>query len=51
MLFCKDGGGAEEGDLFAAGDGFEGGADGDFGFAKADVPADEAIHGIGRFEI
>ena len=51
MLLCEDGGGAEEGGLFAAGDALEGGADGDFGFPESYVAADEAIHGVGGLEV
>ncbi len=31
--------------------GFEGGAHGDFGFAVADVAAEEAVHGLGGFHV
>src|SRR5580692_6544568 len=41
----------EDGDLFAILHSFEGGAHGHFGFAVADVAAEEAIHGPGRFHI
>ena len=41
----------EHGDLLAVHDGLERGADRDFGFAKADVAADQAIHGLGRFHV
>ena len=51
MLVSEHGGGCEEGDLASAGDGFERGADGDLGFAEADVAADEAIHRLGRFHV
>ena len=51
VLFGEDGGGTEQGDLFAAGDGFEGGADGDFRFPEADVAADEAVHGSWGFHV
>ena len=37
----------EHGDLLAVLHGFEGGAHGDFGFAVADVAAEQAIHGRG----
>ena len=47
MLLGQDGGGGEDGDLFAAQGGFEGGADGHFGFAVADVAADEPVHRAG----
>ena len=46
VLFSEDGGGDEDRDLLAEFDGFEGSADGDFGFAKAHVAADEAVHGL-----
>jgi hypothetical protein len=36
---------APEGHLLAAGDGHEGRAQGDLGLAKADVAADQAVHG------
>ena len=51
VLFGENGGGHEDGDLFAAGDGLEGGADGDFGFAEADIAADQAVHRARRFEV
>ncbi len=51
VLAGEDGGGAEDDDLAAVHDGFEGGADGDFGFAKADVAAEEAVHGAGGFHV
>ena len=51
MLEGEDGGGREDGDLFAVGDGFEGGAHGDFGFAVADVAAEEAVHRSGALHI
>ena len=51
VLLGEDGGGHEHGDLLAAHDSFEGSANGDFGFAEADVAADEAVHGLGPFEI
>ena len=44
MLFAEQRGRAQHGDLLAAGDGAEGGAQGDFGLAEADVAADQAIH-------
>ena len=31
--------------------GLEGGAHGDFGFAVADVAAEEAVHGLGGFHV
>lgn len=51
MLLAEDGGGAEDGDLAVGLDDLEGGADGDFGFAEADVAANEAVHGELGFEI
>ena len=51
MLLGQDGGGGEDGDLFAGQGGFEGGANGHFGFAVAHVAADEAVHGAGRFHV
>ncbi len=45
VLFSEDGGGHEHGDLLAEFSGFEGSADGEFGFAKAHVAAEEAVHG------
>ncbi len=51
MLLREDRGGHEDGDLFAALDDLEGGADGDLGFAKADVAADETIHRAGALEV
>ena len=46
MLEGEDGGGREDGDLLAVLHGFEGGAHGDFGFAVADVAAEQAVHGL-----
>ena len=51
VLLGQHGGGGEQGDLPAAHDGFESGADGDFGFAEADVAADESVHRLGRFHV
>ena len=51
MLLGEDGGRDEERDLAAALDGFEGGADGDLGFAETDVAADEAVHRPGFFHV
>lgn len=51
VLQGEDGGGDEDGGLFAVHDGFEGGAHGDFGFAKADIAADEAVHGFGGLHV
>ncbi len=44
MLEGEDRGGREHGDLLAILHGFEGGAHGDFGFAVADVAAEQAVH-------
>ena len=44
MLLAKDGGGHEQGDLFAGKCCLECGSYSDFCFAKADISADEAIH-------
>ena len=44
VLEGENGGGCEDGDLLRIGDGFEGGAHGDFRFAVADVAAEQAIH-------
>ena len=51
VLLGEDGGGHEDGDLIAVLDGFEGGAHGDFGFAVADVAAEEAVHRPGRVHV
>jgi len=45
MLLSEDGGRDEQRDLTATLDGFEGGADGNLGFAETDVAADEPVHG------
>ncbi len=37
--------------MFAVLHGFEGGAHGDFGFAVADVAAEEAVHGLGGLHV
>ena len=44
MLLTENGGGDQDGDLFAIHDGFEGGAHGNFSFAETDITTDEAIH-------
>ena len=44
-------GGREHGDLLVVADGFESGAHGDFSFAVADVAAEQAVHGLGRFHV
>ena len=45
MLERQDGGGHHDGDLLAVGGGFEGGANGDFSFAEADIATYQTIHG------
>ncbi len=49
VLEGEDGGGSQNGDLLGVGDGFEGGAHGDFRFSVADVAAEQAVHGGGDF--
>ena len=51
MLLGQHRRGGQDGDLFAAQRGFEGGADGHFGFAVADVAADEPVHRARRFHV
>ncbi len=51
MLLGQDGGRHEHGDLFAAHDGLESGANGDLGLAEADIAADEAIHRLLGFHV
>ena len=51
VLFGKDGGGAEEGDLFASLGNLECSADGDLGFSESDITADQSIHGVIGFEV
>ncbi len=51
VLEREDGGGGEDGDLFAILHGLEGGAHGDFGLAVADVAAEEAVHGLGGLHV
>ena len=51
VLEGEHGSGREHGDLFAVGDSFEGRAHGDFGFAVADVAAEQAIHGRGALHV
>ncbi len=51
MLLGEDGGGHQDGNLFAIGDGFEGGAQGHLGLAVAHVAADQAIHGAGVLHV
>ena len=45
MLERQDSGGHHDGDLLAVSCGFEGGANGDFGFAEADIATYQTIHG------
>ena len=51
VLEGEDRGGREDGDLLAILHGFEGGAHGDFGFAVADIAAEQAIHRRGGFHV
>ncbi len=51
VLVGEDRGGDEHRHLLPAHNGFEGGPDGDFRFAKAYVAADKAVHGGSRFHI
>ncbi len=51
VLEAEDCGGGEDCDLLSVLHGLEGGAHGDFGFAVADVAAEEAIHGLGGFHV
>lgn len=51
VLLGKDGGWAEESNLFAGLGNLECGADGDLGFSESDVAADQAIHRVVGFEV
>src|SRR5580704_14076524 len=51
MLKGEDCGGSENCDLLGVGDGFDRGAHSHFGFAVADVAAQEAIHWRGAFHV
>ena len=51
VLEGEHGGGREDGDLLVVADGLESGAHGDFGFAVADVAAEQAIHGRGGLHV
>ena len=51
VLVGEDGGGGEEGALFAVFDGLEHGYEGDDGFAGADFALEEALHGVGGVEV
>ncbi len=44
VLLGQQGGGRQQRHLLAAGDGDEGGAQGDLGLAETDVAADQAVH-------
>ena len=45
VLFCQQGGGRQDGHLFATRDGHKGGTQSHFGFSKAHIAAHQAIHG------
>src|SRR5256885_3704584 len=51
VLECEDGGGGEDGDLFAIRDRFERRAHRDFRFAVTNIAAEQAIHGRLAFHI
>ena len=51
MLKREHSGGREHGHLLAVAQRFERGAHGDFGFAEADVAAQQAVHGMRRFHV
>ena len=51
VLEAEDGGRREDRDLLAVLHGLEGGAHGHFGFAVADIAAEQAVHGRGRFHV
>ncbi len=51
VLLAQDGGGHQHGDLLAGVECLECGAQGNLGFAKTDIPADESIHGSGEFHV
>src|SRR5580658_1000381 len=51
MLETENGGGREHRDLLAVLHGLEGGAHGDFSFSVANIAAEQAIHGRGRFHV
>ena len=51
MLLREDCRRREDGDLFAFHDGFEGSANCHFGFAKADIAADQPIHRARLFHV
>ena len=51
VLEGEDRGGREHGDLLVVADGLECRAHGDFRLAVADVAAEQAVHGLGRFHV
>src|SRR5207237_10212095 len=51
MLLGQDRGGHEHSGLSAIHDGLEGGANANFGFAEANVAADEAVHRFGPLHV
>ena len=51
MLFAEQRGRAQHGHLLAAGHRAEGGAQGDFGLAEADVAADQPVHRLARAHV
>ena len=51
VLPRQHGGGHEDGDLLAAHHGFEGRANGDFGFTKTNIRAEQALHGFGSLHV
>ncbi len=51
VLEAENGGGSEDGDLFSVAESFEGGAHRDFGFAEADIAAEQAVHGVLAFHV
>lgn len=51
MLERQDGGGDEDGNLFAIGDRLEGSADGYLCLAEADVAADETVHRLSELHV
>ena len=51
MLLGQNGGGHQHRHLLAVHDGFERGAQSDFGFAVTDVAADQAVHRLGALHV
>ena len=51
VLEREHGGGREHGHLLAVAQRLEGRAHGDFGFAEADVAAEQPVHGMRRFHV